>query len=67
MSYQYTYCPACGTRRVAHGYRCTVCDGLVRRVPVSVRLQPSVARTLLNWPAKEEVAAAPAERQPVAA
>jgi len=67
MSYQYAFCPSCGTRRVAYGYRCSVCDGLVRRATVRVHLEPSVAQTLLNWPSNEPVEAVPAEREPAAA
>jgi hypothetical protein len=67
MSYQYTFCPTCGTRRVAYGYRCSVCDGLVPRTPARVRFEPTRARTLLKWPSNGRADAAVAERQPVAA
>ena len=68
MSYQYIFCPTCATRRVAHGYRCSVCDGLVPRTPPTrVQADPMAARTLLSWPSNERVPAAPAERQPLAA
>lgn len=30
MSYQYLFCASCGLRRTGHGYRCTVCNGLLR-------------------------------------
>ena len=30
MSYQYLFCATCGQRRTGHGYRCTVCDSLLR-------------------------------------
>ena len=36
MSYQYAFCPTCGTKRVALDYRCTVCDGFMRRVPFAL-------------------------------
>jgi hypothetical protein len=52
MSYQYSFCPTCGTRRVAHGYRCSVCDGLVRRTP-QVRIAPNTTRTLVSWSSHE--------------
>jgi tRNA(Ile2) C34 agmatinyltransferase TiaS len=61
MSYQYTYCPTCGTRRVGHGFRCTVCDRALPRKPLSDRVQPSVIHTLVTWRQPEP------ERKPVAA
>ena len=67
MSYQYNFCPTCGTRRVACGYRCSVCDGLVRRAPVRIHLEPGVARTLLNVRSDEPVEVVPADPEPVAA
>ena len=69
MSYQYVYCPTCATRRVAYGYRCSVCDGLVPRTPPTrVHADPMAARTLLSWPSNAEpVQAGTAERQPLAA
>jgi hypothetical protein len=30
MSYQYRFCPSCGTQRAALDYRCQVCGGIVR-------------------------------------
>jgi hypothetical protein len=67
MSYQYNFCPTCGTRRVAYAYRCSVCDGLVRRAPVRIHVEPSVARRLLNVRSNEAVEVVPAEMEPVAA
>ena len=49
MSYQYCFCPACGTRRAAYDYRCSVCGGLVPRTPVSVRTGHGFERMLLKW------------------
>ena len=48
MSYQYCFCPACGTRRAACDYRCSICGGLVRRTPVSLRTASTPAE-LLRW------------------
>jgi hypothetical protein len=31
MSYQYLFCATCGQRRTGHAFRCSVCDGLLRR------------------------------------
>jgi len=31
MSYQYLFCATCGQRRIGRGYRCSVCDSLLRR------------------------------------
>ena len=35
MSYQYLFCPSCGLRRTGHGYRCSVCNSLLRRAEPS--------------------------------
>jgi len=48
MSYQYCFCPACGVRRAACDYRCSICGGLVRRTPVSLRTASTPAE-LLRW------------------
>ena len=32
MAYQYLFCATCGQRRIGHGYRCSVCDSLLKRV-----------------------------------
>jgi hypothetical protein len=53
MSYQYAFCPTCGTKRVAHDYRCTVCDGLMRRVPIRVAHKRGAADTVVDWPSDE--------------
>jgi hypothetical protein len=60
MAYQYTYCPTCGTRRVGHGYRCSVCDQQLPRKPAANRIQPSVIHTLVTWQTEPE-------RKPIAA
>jgi hypothetical protein len=44
MSYQIRFCPGCGIYRIAYGYRCSVCDGLVRRVPARVQLERGGSR-----------------------
>ena len=67
MSVQYIFCATCGTRRIAYRYRCSVCDSLVRRVPVRVRLARSSARTPLNWVPNQRAEAGQAEGQQVAA
>jgi hypothetical protein len=54
MSYQYTFCPTCGIRRVAYGYRCSVCDDLVRRTPIR-RRAATVPRIFLNAMREERV------------
>ena len=51
MSVQYTYCPTCGTRRVGHGYRCSVCDRQLPRkttTPASQHQEPSRWRTIVT-------------------
>jgi hypothetical protein len=67
MSYQYSYCPACGMRRVAYQLRCSVCGGLVRRTPVGVHTTPGAHRVLLNWRAGHPSAARAAEPRAAAA
>jgi hypothetical protein len=67
MSYQLAFCPSCGTRRVAYGYRCSVCDGLVRRIPVSAHSSEANPQVIVQWRAAERPAPAAAEKQPVAA
>jgi hypothetical protein len=67
MSYQYAFCPACGTRRVGYAYRCSVCDGLLRRVPVRVHLKPTAAWLFLAWPANERAEVESPEQPPAAA
>ena len=67
MSYQLAFCPSCGTRRVAYGYRCSVCDGLVRRIPVSTHSTESDPQIVVQWRAAQQPAPAAAEKQPVAA
>ena len=62
---QYTFCPTCGTRRIGHSYRCSVCNGLLPRPRVPSRVVPSVAHTLLTWPTHETPSTP--DRQPVAA
>lgn len=67
MSMQYTFCPTCGTQRIAHGYRCSVCDGLVRRVSVHAQAAHSIARPISTPTAPQIVVTYAPERQPVAA
>ena len=67
MSMHYAFCPTCGTRRIAYDYSCSVCSGLVRRVPTAVRTRTDSARALLSWPTVERSQSASPERQPVAA
>jgi hypothetical protein len=31
MSYQYLFCATCSQRRTGHGFRCSVCNSLLRR------------------------------------
>lgn len=71
MNYQYLFCATCGVRRMGHGYRCTVCDSLLRRVehraPQSVfDLRPIVRADFPSTPAHRQTTPEPA-RQPVAA
>lgn len=63
MSYRLSFCPTCGTRRVAYGNRCSVCDRQVPRTSTRAALEPSVAHTLVTWrrQSTEE------EKKPVAA
>jgi hypothetical protein len=68
MSYQYLYCPSCATRRAAHDYRCSVCNGPMRRSVISTNsLAQTTRRDPFTWQAIVPVEAKPAERQPVAA
>ena len=62
MSYQFCFCPACGTRRAAYDYRCSVCDGLVHRAPVSDRTTHAFDNVLLKW--RPTVRAEPALGKP---
>jgi hypothetical protein len=48
MTYQYSFCPGCGTRRVAYDYRCSVCGGEVRRMHLRLRSNSSEVRTSLK-------------------
>jgi hypothetical protein len=66
MSYQYCFCPACGTRRATYDHRCSVCGGLVRRTPASFRTAPTLAE-LLNWRPTVQTNAAFGERPLTAA
>ena len=49
MSYQYAFCPTCGTKRFACDYRCTVCDGLMRLVPIRVAHKRDTAGAVVDW------------------
>jgi hypothetical protein len=66
MSYQYCFCPACGTRRAAYDYRCSICGGLVRRTTVIFRSAPRLAE-LLSWKPTVQTDAAFDEQPPTAA
>jgi hypothetical protein len=62
MSYQYLYCPSCGVQRMGHGYRCSVCSGLLRRVDARhpstlVDLKPLVRATRSTRDTRQPVAA----------
>jgi translation elongation factor EF-4 len=48
MTYQYLFCPTCGMRRMGHGYRCSVCSGLLHREVVATRAARPVLRTLVS-------------------
>lgn len=67
MSYQYCFCPACGVRRAAYDFRCSVCEGVVRRTPVSFRTAPTLDRAFLKWSPIVLTDAALGKRQPPAA
>ena len=70
MSYQYLFCASCGVRRSGHGFRCTVCNSLLRRPHAARPLQPSLPVSLealrRAWQDLPEADKAPA-REPVAA
>jgi DNA-directed RNA polymerase subunit RPC12/RpoP len=64
MAYQYVFCPTCNMRRAAYGYRCSVCDSLVRRTPVQAARGLSPTNRVWNLPRIEKFEPT---RQPVAA
>jgi hypothetical protein len=68
--YQYLFCASCGLRRTGHGYRCTVCNSLLRRPgtphPVHVSLPLDLQPLIRNAQDRSNGASAPV-RQPVAA
>jgi hypothetical protein len=62
MNYQYLFCATCGVRRTGHGFRCTVCDSLLRRVEHRPRtdvftLQPIVRADAQPAPEYQPIAA----------
>jgi hypothetical protein len=63
MKYQYLFCPTCGLRRFGHGFRCTVCQSLLRRPratrPVSPSLPFSSEPLLRSWQARPAEVASP--------
>jgi hypothetical protein len=67
MTYQYSFCPACATRRVAYDYRCTVCGGEVRRMAVRQRSNSIEVRTSLEWLSNGRTATSRAQRRREAA
>ena len=67
MSYQYIYCPTCGTRRASHGYRCSVCDGLMPRARAQAQPRNAHLRTLVTWAPRQTVEALPHEQERLAA
>ena len=70
MSYQYLFCANCGVRRTGHGFRCTVCNRLLRRPHSAPPVHPSQPMTLealrRAWQELPEADRAPM-REPVAA
>jgi hypothetical protein len=70
MSYQYLYCSTCGQRRVAMGFRCSVCNGPVRHSERPQRLTTGADaghdRFTLGW-RRHVVAGEPAPAPRVAA
>ena len=70
MSYQYLFCASCGVRRTGHGFRCTVCNSLLRRPhaarPVHVSEPLSLEALRRAWQELPEADKAPV-REPIAA
>ena len=62
-TYQYLFCATCGVRRTGHAYRCSVCNGLLRRAAAPER--PNVFK--LQSLVRSDPATAEPRRQALAA